>query len=76
MPLVRDPENGNVVLDGFGRAHVFATHEVALAAMESDEQFPLSETHIAHHAVCPERPANVEREARKERKPAQEEIPF
>lgn len=54
MPLTEDPDNGNVVIDAWGKARNYANHTQALAAMD-DPDVGLSETFISHHAVCPER---------------------
>jgi hypothetical protein len=54
MPLEESPENGNVVLDGFGIAHVFRDHPAAEQAMDEDDRFPIGQTYLSHHATCPE----------------------
>lgn len=78
MPVQEDPENGNVVVDGGGFAHVFRDHAAALEAMETDERLPLSETFISHHAVCPDRGewSHAPRKQTAKKKPVQEEMPF
>jgi hypothetical protein len=55
MPLQDAPEDGNVIVDGFGKAHVFADHAAAIVAMETLDGFPYGETLLSHHAVCPNR---------------------
>lgn len=60
MPLDQDDERGNVVLDGFGNAHVFKDHDAAIAAMgtttDDGTEFPHGVTYISHHAEgqCPQ----------------------
>lgn len=57
MPLDRDPDRGNVLVDGNGRAHVFRDHDAAVAASEADDEGRFgTETYISHHAEgqCPE----------------------
>lgn len=61
MPVNREPDFGRVAVDALGRAHVFSSHEAAVHVIENDEQFPLQDTFVVHHAVCPKRPKNVER---------------
>ena len=53
MPLQEDAENGNVIIDGYGRAHVLRNHAAALAALEEADMIGM--TYLSHHAVCPER---------------------
>lgn len=62
MPLDEDLERGNVVLDIFGKAHVFGDHAKTVAAVAADEAdlFGMtSVTYISHHAAgqCPQGPA-------------------
>jgi len=60
MPLDRDDEHGNVVLDGSGRAHVFRNNEAARAAIDTaPESVALDcsgRVYISHHAEgqCPQ----------------------
>lgn len=78
MPLDEDPGNGNVVVDGSSRAHVFKDHAAAVEAMESDERFPIGDTYISHHATCPDRGewSRSPRRQKPKKPPAQEQIPF
>lgn len=57
MPLDESVERGNVLVDGLGKAHVFAGNAAAHAAMEADFQtFGVGTTWISHHAEgqCPQ----------------------
>lgn len=56
-PTILDPrpdeKRGNVIVDGTGRAHVFADHEAAVAgaiALDLEDE----PTYLDHHATCPE----------------------
>lgn len=60
MPLTRDDEKGNVVLDGQERAHAFRDHDTALRAIDGETHAgawldQTGATWLAHHAVCPAR---------------------
>lgn len=61
MPLDRDAERGNVLVDATGKAHAFRNHVQAVATAEFDASngSPAgfdSETYISHHAEgqCPQ----------------------
>ena len=63
MPLVLDTERGNVLVTWHDRALVFATHAEALSELDRDGDQYRVDTYLSHHANCPGRPENVERQA-------------
>lgn len=66
MPLdVAPRDDGNVLIDGLGRAHVYGTHDDAVAARDeaTDEYLQGSSTYIAHFATCPRADAHRRRQA-------------
>lgn len=55
MPLELDEERGNIVIDGYNRAHAFRDHAAALLAVDRNESGELEQsgvTYISHHATC------------------------
>jgi hypothetical protein len=50
-------EDGNVLVDGFGLAHVFRNPVVARATREaaSDVELASADQHSVHYATCPAR---------------------
>lgn len=81
--MVLDPEPsaiGNVLVDGYGRAHVFADHAAAMAARAEDVAARgaigfTSLPQTSHHATCPPlvEQAKRRREERDARKAAEAE---
>lgn len=69
MPL--DPvstEDGNVLVDGFGRAHVFRSALAARAFQDArpDDEIAHADQYMAHHATCPRRGAKEHIEAQEQ----------
>lgn len=57
MPLDENAEQGNVLLDDMGRAHVFRDHATALIELDRDPERYSTVTYLPHHASCPAGPA-------------------
>lgn len=53
IPLEPEPhaELGNILVDGHGRAHVFANAEKAEAARDEHPDLEMSERYVSHYAV-------------------------
>ena len=84
FPLDPEPhdELGNVLVDGHGRAHVFADAQKAESARDSDPDLEMSDRYISHYATSPscrpDRPEGLGARPRRQRAgvPVQQEIPF
>lgn len=69
MPL--DPvstQDGNVLVDGFGKAHVFRNARSAVAFQEArpDDEIAHADQYTAHHATCARRGSKEHVEAQEQ----------
>jgi hypothetical protein len=55
IPLDVEPhdELGNILVDGHGRAHVFANAEKAEAARDEHPELEMSDRYVSHYATSP-----------------------